>query len=162
MNPYQPAFIRANRLSAVLRSAEGGALVELAAVIALMASLLTGAAECAMLTYDSIEVSDAARVGASYAAQSATNASNSATIRNVAAGSANDISGLSTTPTVFYSCSSTPSMQSSTNPPSPTCSSSDTILTYIQVSTGTTVTMPIHLPGLTSYTLTGQAIMMDQ
>jgi len=162
MNSYLTTFVHPNRLTAALRPNDGGALVELAAVIALMATLLAGAAEFAMLAYDSIEVSDAARVGASYAAQSATTANNTAIIRNVAAASANDISGLTTTSTVFYSCSSTPSVHSSSSPPSPPCASSDTILTYIQISTSATVTMPIHLPGLTNYELTGQAVMRVQ
>jgi len=160
MTGYFPARNRIRSVSAKLRSDRGGAIVELAAVISVMATVLFGAAEMARLAYASIEVSDAARAGASYAHQSVAAANSAATIRTVAAASANDISsGLTTTPTIFYSCSSTPSTQNSTTP---ACGTGDTVLMYIQVNTTATVTMPIHLPGLTSYTLTGQSIMRVQ
>ena len=159
MTGYFPVRNRIRCLSAKLRSDRGGAIVELAAVVSVMAAILFGAAEFAMLAYDSIEVSDAARAGASYAHQSVSAANSAATIRTVAAASANDISGLSTTPVIFYSCSSTPSTQNSTTP---ACGTGDTVLMYIQVNTTATITMPIHLPGLTSYTLNGQSIMRVQ
>jgi Flp pilus assembly protein TadG len=144
---------------ALLRSGSGAALVELALVGTMLVTILLGAAEFAMLAYDSIEVSDAARAGAGYGSESTGAASDSAGIRSVAAKSANDVSALTTTPTVFYSCSSTPSTQNATQP---TCGSGDSVLTYIQVTTAATISMPIHIPGLSSYTVNGKAIMRVQ
>ena len=140
----------------LMGSSSGSALIELAVVVLMLVPILLGAAEFAMLAYDSIEVSDAARAGATYGSESTRTASDSTGIKSVAAESANDISGVVATPTVFYSCSSTPATQ---NPTQPTCSSGDSVLTYIQVATSATINMPIHIPGLGSYTLNGQAIM---
>ena len=144
-------------LAAALRSRSGSALVELALVVPCLVVILLGAVEFAMLAYESIEVSDAAHAAAAYGSESAGAAGDTTGIRSVAAASANDISGVVTTPTVFYSCSSTPATQNTTPPTG--CSSTDSVLTYIQVTTSATVTMPIHIRGIGIYTLNGLAIM---
>lgn len=49
------------------RAAEGGnALVELALVLPIMATLLTGVADFGLMAYDAMAVTDAARAGAQY------------------------------------------------------------------------------------------------
>jgi len=145
--------------SNLLRSDSGGAIVELAAGVTILVTILLGATQFAMLAYDSIEVSDAARAGVAYGSQSSANANNFPVIKAVAAASANDVSGLTTNPTVFYTCSSTPATHSGIPPG---CGTGDTVLTYSQVATSAIVAMPIHIPGLSSYTLNGQAIMRVQ
>ena len=57
-----------------LRENSGQAFVELALVLPIFILLLVGAAEVGRLAYASIEVSNAARAGVAYAAQSHTTA----------------------------------------------------------------------------------------
>src|ERR1035441_2109749 len=54
----------------VLRDQRGNAMVELALGVSLCSALIVGAAEFGWLAYQSIEVSNAARAGVQYGAQS--------------------------------------------------------------------------------------------
>jgi Flp pilus assembly protein TadG len=138
----------------------GGALIELALIVPIFTILLLGSTEFAILSYDSIEVSNAARAGVAYGSQSNTTASDSAGMRTAATSDAPDVSGISATAKEFWSCSNAPATQASSPP---TCTSGNHVLHYVQVTTSATITPGIHLPGLSApYTLSGLAIMRVQ
>ena len=77
-----PIGARARRF--VLRDQRGNALVELALGVTLCSALIVGATEFGWLAYQSIEVSDAARAGVQYGAQSRTDAANTAQVQAAA------------------------------------------------------------------------------
>src|SRR5579871_1490431 len=85
------------------RHHEGGqALVETALVFPILITLLIGTAELARVVYAAIEVSNAARAGAQYGAQSGFTASDTTGIATAAASDAANLTGLTTTSS--YSC----------------------------------------------------------
>jgi Flp pilus assembly protein TadG len=147
------------RRFAIFRDTAGSSLVELALMVPVFTSLLIGAFEFATLEFDGIEVSNAARAGVAYGSQSAATASDLTGMQTAAVNDGPDVPGLSATATEFWSCSNAPSTQY-TSPP--TCANGNHVLNYVQVATTATVTPSIHLPGFTSYTLTGLAIMRVQ
>src|ERR1039458_2446239 len=65
----------------VLRDQRGNAMVELALGVTLCSTLIVGAAEFGWLAYQSIEVSNAARAGVQYGAQSRTDAAATANVQ---------------------------------------------------------------------------------
>ena len=67
-----------------LRQDKGQAFVELALILPVFLLLLVGTAEVGRLTYASIEVSNAARAGVAYAAQSHTTAQDTTNIQAAA------------------------------------------------------------------------------
>jgi len=146
---------------AAIRDDSGQSLVELALIAPIFFLLLLGAAEFARLAYADIEVSNAARAGVAYGAQSATTASDVAGIVLAATDDGSDISGLSATTTHFCSCSNAASTQVACATAPTTCSASGArVLGYVQVNTTATVNSLVHYPGLpTTFTLNGQAIM---
>jgi Flp pilus assembly protein TadG len=148
------------RRHVAMRDDIGQAFVELALALPIFFLLLIGAAEFALLAYAGIEVSNAARAGVAYGAQSAATASDLLGMRTAATNDGSNVAGLSATATELWSCSNTASTLS-TSPPS--CTTGNRLLNYVQVNTTAAVTPPIHLPGIpTTYTLTGQAIMRVQ
>jgi Flp pilus assembly protein TadG len=150
-----------SRLRSLLKLNSGGALVEIALLAPVFVAVLLGATEFAILAYQAIEVSDAARAGVAYGSQSTSTASNSSQMQKVAKAASPDVSALQATPSMFYACSSTPATHSSTSPTN--CATGDHVLTYVEVTTTATVTPTIHVPGLpSSYTLNGLAIMRVQ
>ncbi len=138
----------------------GSAIVELALVVPIFAALLLGAAELAMVEYAAIETTNAARAGVAYGSATAASTLSAAQITAMQTAATNDganVSGLTATGTQFWSCSNTPSTQ---NTSSPTCTSGNSVLHYVQVTTSATVTPVVHFSGLpVSYTITGTAIM---
>lgn len=143
-----------------LRNSAGGALIELALVTPVFLALLAGASEYAVLEYDAMEVSSAARAGVAYGSQSSTTASDTAGMRAAALADGPDVSGLTATPTEFWSCSNAPATQF-TSPP--TCTTGNHVLNYVHVTTSATVKPWIHIPGFPStYTLTGLSVMRVQ
>jgi Flp pilus assembly protein TadG len=135
----------------------GQAFVELALALPIYVMLLLGSAEFGLLAYASIEVSNAARAGVAYGAQSAATAADLTGMATAATNDGSNVAGLGATATEFWSCSNAPSTQSSTPP---TCTTGNHVLNYVQVNTTAAVSPPIQLPGLPlTFTLHGQAIM---
>jgi Flp pilus assembly protein TadG len=144
----------------------GQSLVELALVLPLFVLLLFGAVEVARLAYASIEVGNAARAGASYAAQNHTTASDTTNIRLAATNEAPNITSLSATPSHSCSCESSTgtvtsfSSCSSTVTNLTTCASPSRIVETVTVTTSAPVNTAFHFPGIpNSITLQGQATM---
>lgn len=139
----------------------GQALIELALTFPIFILLLVGGAEMARLAYAVIEVSNAARAGAAYGAQSATTAADTAAIESAATQDGSNVIGLAATATQFCSCSNAPSTQVSCATAPTTCSPAPLhSLQYVQVNTTATISALFNYPGLSkSYTLHGQAIM---
>lgn len=132
----------------------GSALVETAAVLPLLITILIGGAEFARVAYAAIEVANAARAGAQYGAQNGFTASDSTGIANAAAADAANLPGLATTSSYTCICS-----DGSSSTCQPTDCANSKIEQTLTVNTQATVDPLIHLPGLpTTYTLKGQAI----
>jgi Flp pilus assembly protein TadG len=149
-----------------LRENSGQAFIELALVLPIFILLLVGAAEVGRLAYASIEVSNAARAGVAYAAQSHTTAQDATNIQLAASRDAPDITSLTATPT--YSCSCESSTGVMTAPAACTgistgvgsCPSPSRIVLYVRVTTAAPVNTLFHLPGIPStVTLRGFASM---
>lgn len=144
-----------------LDSEVGQALVELALVLPLFFLLLFGAAEFAFLAYASIEVSNAARAGVAYGAQSHITASDFSGMQTAALSDGSNVAALSATATNFCACSSAPSSQVACSTALIVCSPEPTHpVEFVQVNTTATVNPPFHIAGLPQlFTLQGQAIM---
>jgi Flp pilus assembly protein TadG len=145
--------LRVNRAN--LQPMEAGqALVETALIFPVLIALLIGAAELARVAYAAIEVSNAARAGVQYGAQSGATASDSTGIATAAANDAANLTGLVTTSS--YSCVCSDGTAS-------TCANTDCANSHIEetltVNTVETINPLIHLHGLPrTYTLKGKAI----
>jgi Flp pilus assembly protein TadG len=137
----------------------GQSLIELALVAPIFFALLLGAVEFGRLAYDSIEVSNAARAGVAYGAQSAATAVDTAGIRQAAINDGANITGLNVSPTQFCSCSGSPASHVDCSNAATTCGSAR-VLSYVEVQTSASIDPLIHLPGFpTTFNLNGQAIM---
>jgi Flp pilus assembly protein TadG len=149
-------------LRAALADNFGGALVDLAAIIPIFSLLLIGMFEFGRLAYFSIEVSNAARAGAAYAAQSDATSTYTAGIQTAAQNDAPNLTNITTltvTPTTVCQCDNSGTFTTMTSCTA-TCSSPGRVITYAQVNTSASVGGVISLPQFPiSYTLTGQAIM---
>lgn len=132
----------------------GSALIETAAVLPLLITIVVGAAELARVAYAAIEVANAARAGAQYGTQSGFTASDTTGISNAAAADAANLTGLTTTSS--YTCACSDGSASTCQPTDCTNSQIEQTLT---VNTQASIDPLVHLPGLpTQYTLKGQAI----
>ncbi len=133
----------------------GSALVELALTLPIFVLLLVGVAEFGRLAYAGIEISNAARAGVAYGAQSHITASDSAGMQQAAINDASNIVGLSAKGAHFCSCS-----DGTASTCLPTDCSGARIIEYVQVNTSAVVDALSHYPGLPkTFTLTGRAIM---
>ena len=149
-----------------LRDNIGQAFVELALVLPIFILLLVGAAEIGRLAYASIEVSNAARAGVAYAAQSHTTAQDSANIQLAATTDAPNITNLTATPSYSCSCESTggvftaPGSCAGISTAAGSCPSPSRIVLYVQVTTSAPINTMFHYPGIpNSITLRGFASM---
>jgi len=144
-----------------LRSASGGALIEVAIAMPILMLLLVGAAELGRLAYFSIEISSAAYSGASYAAQNRGTAASTANIATAASKDAANISGLVTVSSVACYCSDGTAVtcaNAATN-----CVTPAHISEYVKVSTSVPVSPIFSYPGLSAtWTLNGSATMRVQ
>jgi Flp pilus assembly protein TadG len=132
----------------------GQALVESALVLPLLAIILIGATEFAMMAYAAIEVSNAAKAGVQYGASNGSAASDTSGIATAASNDAVNVTGLTTTSS--YSCICSDGSASTCQPTDCSNSHIEEILT---VNTQATYSPPIHLPGFSGpYTLKGKAI----
>jgi Flp pilus assembly protein TadG len=142
-----------SRLCRGMKDDKGGALVELAFTVPILALLLLGVAEIAQVEYVSIEVSDAAMAGVQYGATNPSTAADTTGIQTAAQNDSPDIT-LGTT-NVSHSCICSNGSASTCQPTDCQGSNIETILT---VQTQTTVDPLLSVPGLpTQYTLYGQA-----
>jgi len=134
----------------------GQAFAELALLLPVFSLLIVGSAEIARLAYASIEVSNAARAGVQYGAQSHITALDISGMQTAALNDASNVKTISATASNFCSCS---------NGTAITCANASTtctarILLYVQVSTTATVNPTFHIPTLPStYKLQGYAAM---
>ena len=141
-----------------MRSDIGQALVELALMFPIFILLLLGAAEFGRLAYAAIEISNAARAGASYGSLSHITASDYANIELAATTDAANVAGVTATATNSCACSTGAALTCSTA--LLYCPAPARIIEYVTVTTSGTVDPLIHYPGLPrTFTLTGQAIM---
>jgi Flp pilus assembly protein TadG len=151
-----------------LQGESGGALVELALVVALLGvPLLLGTAQMGFLIYDSIEITDAANAGALYGMQSSTSSVDNAGMIAAAQADASDFgTKLSVAPTSYYVCALAvggtqyTGANAQINAAAACTGTSNHALEFVQVNTSASVTPMIHCPGLPqTFKLTGQSAM---
>ena len=141
-----------------MRNDTGQSLVELALMFPIFILLLIGAAEFGRLAYAAIEVSNAARAGASYGSLSRSRAADLTNIELVASADAANLTGVTATATNFCACSTGGTITCSTALTD--CPSPARVIDYLQVNTSATFDPLFHLSGLpTTFALSGQAIM---
>ena len=135
---------------------EGGAIAETALTAPFLAVIIFGAVEFARVAYAAIEVTNAARAGVSYGAQSGLTASDSAGIIWAATHDGVNIPGMTvSTPVISYTCSDG---KPTTGTP-PACGNGVHLLETLTVQTQVTMDPLIHVAGLpTTYTLYGTAV----
>jgi Flp pilus assembly protein TadG len=153
---------------------KGQAFVELALTLPVLILLTLGAAEIGRLAYASIEVSNAARAGVAYGAQSHfTAADNGSTggIVQAANQDAPDVPGMTVTATNACSCESTAGVMTAAPSCAPTdinttagsCPSPSRIVVFVQVTTTAKVNTVFHFPGIpNTVTLQGYASMRTE
>ena len=139
----------------LLRSTSGQSLVELAVAGPFVVFLLLGLLEFGQIAYYSIEVTNAAKAGASYGELTSANAYDQNGIKLAALAAAPDISSSNLLVTSSRSCICSDGSAS-------TCSLGDCSTSNIEatviVDTSATISPIIKLPGFTSFTLSGRAI----
>jgi Flp pilus assembly protein TadG len=132
--------------------------VELALMFPIFILLLIGAAEFGRLAYAAIEISNAARAGASYGSLTHITASDFPNIVAIAKKDAANLTGVTATAVNSCACSSGGTIVCSTA--LTTCPSPARIIEYVKVNTSATVDPLFHYPGLPrTFALTGQAIV---
>ncbi|HEX3570010.1 MAG TPA: TadE/TadG family type IV pilus assembly protein [Acidobacteriaceae bacterium] len=140
-----------------IRDSRASSIVELALLVPIFSVVLVGAAQFGMLCYAAIELSEAARAGVAYGSQSPGKASDLSGMQTAATNAAPNISGMTATATQFWACSNVTTTHYTSTP---TCTSGNHTIHYVQVSTSLIATTSFHLSGHpSSYTLTGLAIM---
>lgn len=136
----------------------GQAILELALIMPIFVLLIIGAAEFGHLAYAAIEVTNAARAGCAYGAQTHITASDNADIQLAAIQDGSNISGLTATPSHFCACSTGGTIACSTALTS--CPSPARIIEYVQVNTAASVAPIFNYPGISkTFNLSGQAVM---
>lgn len=137
------------------REEAGQSLIELALMMPIFSILIVGSAEFARLAYASIEVTNAARAGAQYGAQSTSTAADLTGMQSVAKAAGPNVTVMQATASTSCVCSDGTTI---------TCASAGTscaarIEEYVHVNTSASIDPMFHLPGLpTTYTLTGVAV----
>lgn len=138
------------------RREDAQSLVELALVMPLFILLLVGSAEFARVAWAAVLTSNAARAGASFAAQNPGNSVNTAGVQAAAAADSVDLNGLTTAPpTVTCVCSNGATIGDCAKTALTDCPAPATITDYVTVKTTSTITVFGH-----SFTTTGQATMV--
>lgn len=144
----------ARRMCGAARADWGGALIETALALPLLSLLLLGASEFGLVDYEAIEVTNAAKAGVQYGAQSAARSGDTGGIQNAATLDAPNITLGTTTVARSYICSDG---SSPTGTP-PACGSGLALETILTVKTQATFIPLIHIPFVTpSFSLHGQA-----
>jgi Flp pilus assembly protein TadG len=141
--------VRARRFLRALGCDAGGALIETALVLPLLAVMLLGVVEIGMAEYQSIEVSNAARAGVQYGAQGLGYVTDLTGIQRAATNDAPNVT--LATPQTFTSWVPTGTPLA--------CANGGPVETILKVTTRATFTPLIHIPGISSsITLNGWAI----
>jgi Flp pilus assembly protein TadG len=166
---FRPASLqsRIRACDPMLRDDSGSALIELAFIVALLGlPLVLGTTEMGVLVYDSIEISNAAYVGASFAMQSVTNAENTSGITSAAQADAPEFgTSLTVTPTTYYVCATAlggtqyTGTNAQANATSACTGSGNSAVEMVQVTTSALVKPFLHAPGLAStFTFSGTSV----
>jgi Flp pilus assembly protein TadG len=144
-------------LLALLNGEDGGALVETALTLPLLVTMVLGPVELARVAYTAIEVSNAAKAGATYGGQNGGAAGDTAGITWAATHDGANIQGLSVSSvSLSYICSD----GSASTGLNTDCANSQMEET-VTVVTQATIDPLIHIPGLpTTYTVHGKASQM--
>lgn len=140
------------------RSEEGSALVELALSLPMLCIMLLGAAEFARLAYASIEVTNAAHAAAVYGSSSHGAASDVPGVKSAGTTDSVNLVGSSAItvndPTLSCQCSDGTTVACTNNQ---TCTNSNTaMITTVTVTTQTTFSPMISVPGWKQVTFTLQ------
>jgi Flp pilus assembly protein TadG len=139
----------------LLASREGTNLIEFALVVPLLVVMLLGTIDIGQLAYMYIEVSNAARAGVSYGAQNHVTASDDAGMTQAAQNDAQNITGLSATPSHFCTCADGSAATCAVG----ACAGSQ-LLEYVKVDTSATYQPWFPCPGIpSSVTVRGDAQM---
>lgn len=147
--------VRARRFLRALGCDAGGALIETALVLPLLAVMLLGVVEIGMAEYQSIEVSNAARAGVQYGAQGLGYVTDLTGIQRAATNDAPNVT--LATPQTFTSWVCTDDTSPTGTPLA--CANGGPVETILKVTTRATFTPLIHIPGISSsITLNGWAI----
>lgn len=140
------------------KRAQGGqSVAEIALVTPLLLLMLLGTIEIGRFAYYGIEVSNAARAGVQYGAQSLADSKDLNGITQAAQNDAPEVPGLQVTATDKCACSNTPS--NFVGCPASRCPSGHGLV-FLQVDTTASISPLFRYPGLSStYTATGRAVM---
>ena len=147
---FQPSAM----FRSLLNGESGGTLVETALTLPLLVTLCLGPVEFARVAYTAIEVSNAAKAGATYGGQNGGTAGDTTGITWAATHDGANISGLTVTGvSLSYICSD----GSASTGLNTDCANSQ-MEENVTVTTQATIDPLIHIPGLpTTYTLHGTA-----
>jgi Flp pilus assembly protein TadG len=138
----------------------GQALIELALALPVLLLLTVGIIEFGRVAYYSIEVSDAARVGAQYGAQSMADAANIINITQAIQNDTQDVPGGINPPTASLSCVCPGSGSVAGACPAAGCTYP---IVYVTVTTTYPLNTLFQYPGIpTTFNLTGVSIMPVQ
>jgi Flp pilus assembly protein TadG len=145
----------------LLAAVDGVSTIEFAVIASMLATLVIGMLDFGMGLWQQMEVGNAARAGAEYAAKYGYNS----TGIQSAVTSATSLSSISASPAPSEQCgcpttSAVTFFSPAQSPPcnTSTCASGSTPNTYIVVSAQATYTPVVPFPGFTSATLTATAL----
>ena len=152
-----PGFIVRRSSSPSSCVADGQSLAEMALVTPLLLLLLLGTIELGRFAYYAIEVSNAARAGVQYGAQSLADSTDLAGITQASRNDAPEITDLAVTTTNRCACSNAPA--SYVGCPAKNCAPGHALV-FLEVDTTARIKPLFRYPGLpSSFAASGQAIM---
>lgn len=140
----------------LVRSEAGASLVEFAILAPVLIFLLIGVIDVGRYTYDGILAANAARAGVQYGALSQKNWSDLTGMQTAALNDAQNLTGLTATPTHFCTLAGVvttcPAQGASSTPP-------PTLVYYVEVDTSGPFYPLVQYPGIPSITVSGKAVM---
>ena len=140
-----------------LQVQDGGALVELALALPLLAVLVIGTLDFGRIAYTAMAVQGAARAGAEYGIQTTTLAFDTAGIQAAATASATDIPGFSSSTSAQCKCWNGTS-ESALSPCTGTCAG--TVRMYVTVTGTATFHTVSRYPGIPSTVVISRTVKM--
>jgi Flp pilus assembly protein TadG len=147
--------VTGGRLRASFACERGNAVLELALLCPLFLVLTVGAVEFARLTHTWIEVTNAARAGVAYGAQSRITAANAAGTQQAAMNDVANLSGVTVSTSRYCACAN-----GTASTCKPTDCSASHIVQYLQVTASVTIDPLIYYwtSKKKTFTLTGTAV----
>ena len=155
--------------------------MELALILPVLTLMVIASAETGRIAYAAIEVSNAARAGVAYGAQTNLTAKDSAGIQLAAEDEAPNVTSLTATPsqacvcetvttdtgaitrTAIHVCSGSTSTLATDCPMSTSSGTASYVVNYVSVNTSATVHTMFHYPGIpSSFSLKGYAEMRQE